>query len=62
MRMPRAQVPGPTNFSKAARPAAEVEEAEPEEDTALNPVRQSTENMMTLLKPVLALPGSSGLT
>jgi hypothetical protein len=44
------QIPRPTRFVEASRPAAQGEKAHPKEDTSLDPVSKSTENRSALLK------------
>lgn len=46
-------VPGPAPFGEAAAPTAQGEEAEPEEDAALDPMGKAAKDAMALLFSVL---------
>ncbi|KAI6748456.1 hypothetical protein HG530_015492 [Fusarium avenaceum] len=49
LRLLRANVPCPAKLAKASSPTTQSEDAQPEEDTALNPVRQTVEDFLALL-------------
>jgi hypothetical protein len=45
----------PSEIAKAACPPAECEDAQPEEDPALNPMRQATEDLVALLPMLVSI-------